>query len=107
MDPAALKDDNRMGFQVKYIDICDPLCNKNNLGRSVSRSSSYRLPRVFRRGHQQLMALLSAHGVQAFFVYTLTTLKGHRPDVGDMCIPGEFNLRGSSTMSSRSTDQCC
>ena len=36
---------------------------------------------------------------------TNSTLKGHRPDVGDMCIPGEFNLKGSSTLSSRSTDQ--
>ena len=34
-------------------------------------------------------------------------MQEHLTDVGDMCIPGEFHLRGSSTLSSRSrsTDQ--
>jgi hypothetical protein len=53
----------------------------------------------------EFQELLESRDLSAFFVYTLSTLKGHRPDVGDICIPGEFNLKGPSTLSSRSTDQ--
>ena len=102
-----LKDDNRTGFQLKSVNISDPLSNKNNLGRSVSRSSSYRIARAFRKGWEQFQEMLVSRDINPFFKYTQFTLaEGVRPDVGDMCIPGEFKLHGhvASTLSSRSTD---
>ena len=54
-----LKEEEGSGaaFALKHINIVDPLCSKNNLGRSVSRSSSYRIPRAFRRGWLQVLDL--------------------------------------------------
>jgi hypothetical protein len=102
-----LKDDNRTGFQLKSVNISDPLSNRNNLGRSVSRASSYRINGAFRKGWKQFQEMLVARDINPFFKYTQFTLEeGVRPDVGDMCIPGEFKLHGhvASTLSSISTD---
>mmetsp|Transcript_44534 Transcript_44534/g.140498 ORF Transcript_44534/g.140498 Transcript_44534/m.140498 type:complete len:580 (-) Transcript_44534:331-2070(-) len=114
---SGLQDDNR-GFQWKYMNICDPLSTRNNIGRSVSRSSAYRIASAFRHGWQSLSGLLycslhhnssisltkSEKSARAFFHFTGKTLTGHRPDVGDFSFPNA-SRNASSTVSSRSTDQ--
>ncbi|KAL6657364.1 hypothetical protein ACP70R_005144 [Stipagrostis hirtigluma subsp. patula] len=77
-------------FRQKYLNIIDPLKGSNNLGRSVSKASFYRIRSAFSFGAQKLGQILMLptqsipHEVYGFFANTLERHgKGERPDLGD------------------------
>ena len=53
-----------------------------------------------------MQELLARKDLTAFLKYTLSTLKGHRPDVGDVCVPvpGEFEGAGGGFLRQKSHD---
>uniref|UniRef100_A0A7N0T340 Uncharacterized protein n=3 Tax=Kalanchoe fedtschenkoi TaxID=63787 RepID=A0A7N0T340_KALFE len=76
------------GFQIKHLNIVDPLKNTNNLGRSVSKGNFYRIRSAFTYGARKLGFVLSGKTegllgeVQNFFASTLDRHgERRRPDV--------------------------
>ncbi|XP_062190111.1 uncharacterized protein LOC133893156 [Phragmites australis] len=77
-------------FRTKYLNIIDPLKGNNNLGRSVSKASFYRIRSAFSFGAQKLGQILMLPSelipdeICGFFANTLKRHgKGERPDLGD------------------------
>ncbi|KAL6896619.1 hypothetical protein ACP4OV_007191 [Aristida adscensionis] len=77
-------------FRQKFLNIIDPLKGGNNLGRSVSKASFYRIRSAFSFGAQKLGQILMLpteripHEIYGFFANTLKRHgKGERPDLGD------------------------
>ncbi|CAN4101111.1 unnamed protein product [Withania somnifera] len=64
-------------FQLKYVNIIDPLKECNNLGRSVSKGNLYRIQRAFRYGARKLGEILLspsdkvADEIKKFFANTI------------------------------------
>ncbi|CEL97766.1 unnamed protein product [Vitrella brassicaformis CCMP3155] len=65
------------GFAFKSVNIVDPLMNLNNLGRSVSQTSFYRIAEAFKMGYEVLDAILKSQcsaSLRKFFKNTLKML---------------------------------
>ncbi|XP_009363860.2 uncharacterized protein LOC103953787 isoform X1 [Pyrus x bretschneideri] len=87
-DPAAAEADSVDEFQIKFLNIVDPLKDNNNLGRSVSKGNFYRIRSAFSLGAQTLREVLMLPGerigmaLENFFVTTLDRNgRGERADV--------------------------
>ncbi|KAL6568770.1 hypothetical protein OROHE_004454 [Orobanche hederae] len=79
---------NSRRFQLKHLNIFDPLKESNNLGRSVSKGNFYRIRSAFSYGARKLARILFqpaesiAHELHLFFSNTMVRHGGgHRPDV--------------------------
>ncbi|KAL6508092.1 hypothetical protein OROGR_024287 [Orobanche gracilis] len=79
---------NSRRFQLKHLNIFDPLKENNNLGRSVSKGNFYRIRSAFSYGARKLARILFqpsesiAHELHLFFSNTVARHEGgHRPDV--------------------------
>ncbi|GJN10674.1 hypothetical protein PR202_ga28789 [Eleusine coracana subsp. coracana] len=77
-------------FRLKFLNIIDPLKGNNNLGRSVSKGSFYRIRSAFSFGAQKLGQILMLPSelipgeICGFFSNTLKRHgNGERPDLGD------------------------
>uniref|UniRef100_J3MP51 PAP/OAS1 substrate-binding-related domain-containing protein n=1 Tax=Oryza brachyantha TaxID=4533 RepID=J3MP51_ORYBR len=84
-----VSDESNMNFRLKYLNIIDPLKWSNNLGRSVSRGSFYRIRGAFSFGAQKLGQILMLPSdlipteILGFFENTLKSHgRGRRSDVG-------------------------
>uniref|UniRef100_A0A0E0D757 PAP/OAS1 substrate-binding-related domain-containing protein n=1 Tax=Oryza meridionalis TaxID=40149 RepID=A0A0E0D757_9ORYZ len=83
-------DGSNMNFRPKYLNIIDPIKSSNNLGRSVSKGSFYRIRGAFSFGAQNLSQILMLPTdlipteIFGFFVNTLKSHgRGKRSDVGN------------------------
>uniref|UniRef100_A0A0E0LPT6 PAP/OAS1 substrate-binding-related domain-containing protein n=1 Tax=Oryza punctata TaxID=4537 RepID=A0A0E0LPT6_ORYPU len=83
-------DGSNMNFRPKHLNIIDPLKSSNNLGRSVSKGSFYRIRGAFSFGAQklgQILMLPTALIPTEIFGFFVNTLKSHgrgkRSDVGN------------------------
>lgn len=100
-------------FQMKHLNIMDPLKKTNNLGRCVNQASFFRIRSAFTYGAKKLSQILMHpendidDGLCKFFFNTLNRHgSGRRPDVqGSICAPGYMGfgpmMRVSETGSSQ------
>ncbi|GJN33426.1 hypothetical protein PR202_gb22024 [Eleusine coracana subsp. coracana] len=74
-------------FRLKFLNIIDPLKGNNNLGRSVSKGSFYRIRSAFSFGAQKLVKFLC-------YLLSLFLKKCHsHPSLSDMLdVSGDLNL---------------
>ncbi|KAF2907420.1 hypothetical protein DAI22_12g096600 [Oryza sativa Japonica Group] len=85
-----VSDGSNINFCLKHLNIIDPLKWSNNLGRSVSRGSFYRIRGALSFGAQKLGQILMLHSdlipteIFGFFANTLKRHgRGERSDVGN------------------------
>ncbi|KAK6118205.1 hypothetical protein DH2020_047991 [Rehmannia glutinosa] len=86
--PSRGGDKNSRGFQLKHLNIFDPLKDINNLGRSVSKGNFYRIRSAFSYGARKLARILLqpadsiTNELHRFFSNTMARHgSGQRPDV--------------------------
>ncbi|CAA0836210.1 PAP/OAS1 substrate-binding domain superfamily [Striga hermonthica] len=81
-------ENNSRGFQLKHLNIVDPLKEMNNLGRSVSRGNFYRIRSAFSYGARKLARIICqpvnsiTNELHLFFSNTLGRHGGsYRPEI--------------------------
>ncbi|CAN0913164.1 hypothetical protein LINGRAHAP2_LOCUS27754 [Linum grandiflorum] len=92
--PVRALEDGMQEFQVKSINIVDPLKESNNLGRSVRRGNFYRIQSALPFGARKLRQILTgpgeclAAGLENFFRNTIgRNGRGQRPDADNPVPP--------------------